>query len=271
MKYGLIAGSGRFPLLALESARQLGHEMVAVGIKGEASPEIEKLAPRAHWISIGQLGKLIDILHSEGISEIFLAGQVKHVSIFSNVRPDWRLLKLLATLPRKNTDSLIGALQRALEEEGIRFSDSTALLKPLLADEGVITKRKPNKDETANIDYGRPIANTLAGYDVGQSIAVCERACVALEAMEGTDQMLLRAASLVNGRPITLVKVARRRRHMLFDVPVLGLETVNVMRETHTTAVAVDANSTLLLDRGDLVEQANAAKIAIIGIKGRSS
>ena len=266
MRYGLIAGNGRFPELALESARQLGHDVTVIAIREEASPSLEALAPRCHWISLGQLGKLIDILKSEGIREVVMCGQVKHAKIFSSIVPDWRLVKLLAALPSRNTDGLIGGVIRVLEDEGIHLSDSTALLKPLLASSGAMTSRKPEKDENSDIAYGRRVADALAGFDVGQSVAICERACVALEAMEGTDAMLRRAASLVNGRRLSLVKVARRREHLLFDVPVVGLATIPVMRETGTTVLAVEAGRTLLLDRAEMLEQANQAKICIVGL-----
>ena len=265
MRFGLIAGNGRFPLLALESARQLGHEATVIAIQEEAAKEVESLAARCYWISLGQLGKLIEILKSEGISEVVMCGQVKHAKIFSSIRPDWRLAKLLATLPWKNTDGLIGAVIRVLEDEGIHLRDSTWLLKPLLASEGAMTRRRPDKDETTDIDYGRRIANALATVDVGQSVAICERACVAVEAMEGTDAMLRRAASLVNGRRLTLVKVARRREHLLFDVPVVGLSTVPVMQETGTTVLAVEAGRTLMLDREEMLAAANQAGVAIVG------
>lgn len=266
MRYGLIAGSGRFPILALENARKLGHDVVAIGIREEASRDIEPLAERCHWISLGELSRLIEILKSEGIEEVVMAGQVKHAKIFSSIRPDWRLIKLLASLPRKNTDALIGGVAQALADEGIRLADSTALLKPLMAIEGVMTRRQPSKDEGANIEYGRAIASALAGWDIGQSVAVCDRACVAVEAMEGTDAMLRRAASLVNGRPLALVKTATRRRHLLFDVPVVGVDTIAVMRETGTTALAVDAGRTLMLDRPEMIGQADEAGVAIVGL-----
>jgi DUF1009 family protein len=211
------------------------------------------------------LGKLIEILKSEGITEVVMCGQVKHAKIFSSIRPDWRLAKLLATLPWKNTDGLIGAVIRVLEDEGLHLRDSTWLLKPLLASEGAMTRRRPDKDETGDIDYGRRVANALATVDVGQSVAICERACVAVEAMEGTDAMLRRAASLVNGRRLTLVKVARRREHLLFDVPVVGLSTVPVMQETGTTVLAVEAGRTLMLDREEMLAAANQAGVAIVG------
>ncbi len=265
MKYAVIAGNGRFPILALESARKLGHQVVAIGIKEEASPEIEPLAARCHWISLGELSRLIEILHAEQIEEAMMAGQVKHAKIFSSIKPDWRLLKVLASLSTKNTDSLIGAVVRALEDEGIRLVDSTRLLKPLLAGEGVMTRRKPTKDESRDVDYGRRIANALAGYDVGQSVVISDRACVALEAMEGTDATLRRAAGIANGSPLRLVKVSRRRRHLLFDVPVAGLETVAVMKETGTTILAVDAGRTLLLDKDELLAAADRERLSIIG------
>jgi DUF1009 family protein len=264
-RYGMIAGNGRFPVLALETARRLGDEVIAIGIEEEASREIEPLAARCYWISLGQLSRLIEILKSEKITEVIMAGQVKHVSIFSAIQPDLRLLKLLGALKQKNTDGLIGAVAKVLADEGITLADSTLLLKPLLAAQGVLTKRKPSADEERDIAYGRRIANALAGHDVGQSVAVCDRACVAVEAMEGTDAMLRRAASLVNGKPLRLVKVSRRRGHLLFDVPVVGPGTIDVMKETGTTALAVDAGRTLLLDRDEMLARANELNLTVTG------
>ncbi len=238
---------------------------MAIGIKEEASSEIEPLATRCYWISLGELSRLVEILKSEGIVEVMMAGQVKHASIFSAIRPDWRLVKLLAALPRKNTDALIGGVAKVLEDEGIRLTDSTALLKPLLAEAGVMTRRQPTKEEQVDFEYGRAVAHALAGWDIGQSVAISARACVAVEAMEGTDAMLRRAAALVNGRPLVLVKVATRRRHLLFDVPVVGVGTIAVMRETGTTALAVDAGRTLMLDRTEMISRADGAGITIGG------
>jgi UDP-2,3-diacylglucosamine hydrolase len=265
MKYGLIAGNGRFPLLALESARSLGHEVVVIAIQEEAAKEIESAGFPTHWISLGALSKLIEILQGEAITEVIMAGQVKHAKIFSSIRPDWRLVKLLAALPSRNTDGLIGGVMKILADEGIQLRDSTTLLKPLLADEGAMTRRKPDKAEQTDIEYGRRVANALAGFDVGQSVAICERACVAVEAMEGTDAMLRRAAGMVNGRRLSLVKVARRRGHLLFDVPVAGMDTIAVMKETGATVLAVDAGRTLLLDRAQMLAHADEQGIAIVG------
>ena len=270
MKYGLIAGNGRFPILALEAARSLGIEVVAIGIKEEAPAEIETLAAKAYWISLGELSKLIEILKSEGVSEVMMCGQVKHVKIFSSIVPDWRLAKLLMSLEAKNTDALIGGVAKILADEGITLTDSTLLLKDLLAPEGVLTRRKPSSDEERDITYGRRIAAALSEHDIGQSVAIAERACVAVEAMEGTDAMLRRAASLVassektGGKALRLVKGSRRRQHLLFDVPVVGPQTIDVMRETGTTALAIDAGRTLLLDRDELLSRANAAGITVI-------
>jgi UDP-2,3-diacylglucosamine hydrolase len=267
MKYGIIAGNGRFPVLALETARRQGDEAVAIAIKEEAAPEVERAAARCYWISLGELSRLIEICKSEGIGQIMMAGQVKHAKIFSSIRPDWRLLKVLAALPRKNTDSLIGAVQKVLLDEGIELVDSTLLLKPLLAPAGIITKRKPDSGERRDIEYGRRIAHALATFDIGQSVAIADRACVALEAMEGTDAMLRRAAGLVNGKRLTLVKSSSRRRHLLFDVPVIGPGTVETMIETGTTALAVDAGRTLMLDKDEMLIKANAASLAIEGLE----
>ena len=267
MRYGLIAGNGRFPMLALESARQLGHDVTVIAIQEEASKDVEALAPRCHWISLGQLSRLIEILKQESITEVVMCGQVKHARIFSAIRPDWRLLKLLASLPSKNTDGLIGGVIGVLRDEGIHLRDSTSLLKPMLAGAGVMTRRKPEKDEIADVAYGRRVANALAGFDVGQSVAICERACVALEAMEGTDAMLRRAAGLVNGRRLALVKVARRREHLLFDVPVVGLGTIPVMSETGTTVLALETGRTLMLDKAEMIRRADETGIAIVGLE----
>jgi DUF1009 family protein len=264
MPYGLIAGNGRFPVLALQAAKHAGIEVVAIGIKEEASPEIEPLAARCHWISLGALGKLIEICHTEGITQVMMCGQVKHAKIFSSIRPDWRLAKVLASLALKNTDGLIGGVIQVLHDEGIELLESTLLLKDLVAREGVLTRRKPNDDEKRDIEYGRKIAAALSGIDVGQSVAVAERACVAVEAMEGTDAMLRRAASLVEGKPLRLVKGSRRRKHMLFDVPVIGPQTIDTMRETGATALAIDAGRTLMIDKDELIRKANEAGIAIL-------
>jgi DUF1009 family protein len=265
MRYGLIAGNGRFPILALEEARRLGHEVVAIALREEAAAEVEAIAWRCHWISVGELGKLIEILKTEGITQVMMAGQVKHGRLFSTIRPDWRLVKLLASLPSRNTDALIGAVADVLAGEGVQLADSTTLLKPMLADAGVMSKRKPSKEESAAIEYGRRVAHALAGFDIGQSVAIAERACVAVEAMEGTDAMLRRAAGLVNGRSLVLVKVSTRRKRLLFDVPVVGPETIAVMRETGATALAVDAQRTLLLDRAELIASADRNSISVSG------
>jgi DUF1009 family protein len=264
-RYGIIAGNGRFPLLALQTAQREGHDIVVIAIENEASPDIAQYASSLHWINIGQLGKLIEILKREEISEVMMAGQVKHVSIFSSITPDWRLFKLLMSLKEKNTAALIGGVQSVLREEGVELVDSTRLLKPFLAAEGVLTKRKPDKEEEADIRYGRRVASVLTSVDIGQSVAISEKACVAVEAMEGTDSMLRRAASLTNGKPLRLVKASRGRAHLLFDVPVAGLTTVETMIETQTTALAVDAGRTLLLDKQEMLERANDARITIIG------
>jgi len=270
MPYGLIAGNGRFPVLALEAAQRAGLEVVAIGIKEEASAEIEPLAARCHWISLGALGKLIEICHSEGVTQVMMCGQVKHASIFSSIKPDWRLAKLLASLAGKNTDGLIGAVAKVLRDEGIELVDSTLLLKDLLALEGLLTRRKPSDDEQRDIDYGRKLAAALSQHDVGQSVAIADRACVAVEAMEGTDAMLRRAASLVEGKPLRLVKGSRRRKHMLFDVPVVGPQTIATMKETGTTALAIDAGRTLLLDREEMVRKADDAGIAVVAFAAES-
>ena len=264
-RFGMIAGNGRFPVLALEAAKSLGMEIVAIGIEEEAPPEIEALAARCYWVSLGSLGRLIEICKDENLSRVMMCGQVKHAKIFSSIRPDWRLFKVLASLATKNTDSLIGAVVKVLADEGIEVVDSTMLLKDLLAKVGPITRRKLTADERTDIEYGRRVANALAGFDVGQSVVIAGRACVAMEAMEGTDEMLRRAASLAAGKPLRLVKVSRRRHHLLFDVPVAGSSTIDTMVAAGATALAIDAGRTLFLDRDEMLHKANQAEIAIEG------
>ncbi len=266
-KYGMIAGNGRFPLLALAEARKLGDEVVVIGIKDEASPELEQLVGQVHWITIAELSRLIDIMKSAGATQVMMCGQVKHTSIFSSVRPDWRLVKLLLSLKERNTEALIGGVIKVLADEGIEVVDSTRLLKPLLAGEGVLTRRRPNEEEEKEARYGRRIAAALSAFDLGQSVAIAGRACVALEAMEGTDAMLRRAATLAGGHRITLVKGSQRRGHLLFDVPVAGPGTIETMKETGATILAVDAGRTLLLDRDVMLAAANEAGICVVGMK----
>jgi len=261
--WGLIAGNGDFPFLVLEGARSRGIEMAVIAIREEASPALEQAATRFHWISLGELGRGIDLLHEEGVKHAVMAGQVKHNKIFSSIRPDWRLAKLLLALPAKNTDSLIGAVARVLEGEGIELVDSTKFLGPLLPAKGVLTHRAPDDAEAADIAYGRHIAHQIAGLDLGQTVVVRDRACVAVEAMEGTDETIERAARIAGGQRLVVVKVSKPRQDMRFDVPVVGGKTIEVMRRANATALAIDAGRTLLFDRDALIRQADEAGIAI--------
>src|SRR5882762_682859 len=241
--WGLIAGNGRFPFLVLEGARSQGIDMAVIALKEEASPELEKLSKRLHWVSLGELSKTIDLMHQEGVKQAVMAGQVKHNKIFSSIRPDWKLAKLLFSLPRKNTDALIGAVAHVLEEEGIRLVDSTLFLKPLVPDPGV--------------------ARQIASMDIGQTVVIADRACVAVEAMEGTDETIARTARITGGKPLVVVKVSKPGQDMRFDVPVVGLPTIEQMRGAGATALALDAGRTLLFDRAKLIELADGAGIAI--------
>jgi UDP-2,3-diacylglucosamine hydrolase len=261
--WGLIAGNGRFPFLVLEGARSQGIEMAVIALKEEASPELEQVAKRLHWVSLGELSKAIELMQREGVKRAVMAGQVKHNKIFSAIRPDWKLAKLLFSLPRKNTDSLIGAVAKAFEEEGIQLVDSTLFLKPLLPEAGVLTRRAPNEHEAADMEYGLVVARRLAGMDIGQTVVIADRACLAVEAMEGTDETIARAARFANGKPLVVVKVSKPLQDMRFDVPVVGLPTVKGMGEAGATALAIDASRTLLFDRIRLIETADAAGIAI--------
>ncbi len=216
-----------------------------------------------HWVSLGELSRALDLLHQEGVTRAVMAGQVKHSKLFSSIRPDWRLAKLLLSLPLRNTDSLIGAVAGVMESEGIELVDSTSFLKPLVPSAGVLTRRAPNEQEAADMDYGRDIARKIAALDLGQTVVVRERACVAIEAMEGTDETIERAARIANGQPLVVVKVSKPRQDMRFDVPVIGLQTVEVMRRSGVTALAIDAERTLLFDRARLMEAAEAAGLSV--------
>jgi UDP-2,3-diacylglucosamine hydrolase len=261
--WGLIAGNGRFPFLVLEGARSQGIDMAVIAIKEEADPELVKQALRVHWVSLGELSKTIDLLHQEGVAQAVMAGQVKHNKIFSSIRPDWKLAKLLFALPRKNTDALIGAVAKVLEDEGIHLVDSTLFLKPLVPDAGLLTRRAPSEREAADIAYGLNVARHIASMDIGQTVVVSEQACVAVEAMEGTDETIARATRIASGRPLVVVKVSKPKQDMRFDVPVVGLPTISIMKTAGATALAVDAQRTLFFDRAELIAAADQAGIAI--------
>jgi DUF1009 family protein len=261
--WGLIAGNGRFPFLVLEGARSQGIEMAVIALKEEASAELERSAKRLHWVSLGELTKAIDLMHQEGVTQAVMAGQVKHNKIFSAIRPDWKLAKLLFSLPRKNTDSLIGAVARVLEDEGIRLVDSTLFLQPLVPQAGVLTRRGPDEREAADISYGLGVARQISAMDIGQTVIIADQACVAVEAMEGTDETIARAARIAEGKPLVVVKVSKPGQDMRFDVPVVGLPTIEQMKIAGATALALDAGRTLLFDREKLIALADAAGIAI--------
>ena len=273
-RLGLIAGNGKFPLLVLDAARSRGYEVVVAAIKEEAFPEIEQRgANSVHWVSLGELSKLIATFQREGVKEAIMAGQVKHKQIFSSIRPDLKLAKLLLTLPMRNTDSLIGGVAKILADEGITLLNSTSLLEPLLASAGVLTRRRPTDQEQTNITYGRAVAHHVARFDIGQTVIIAEAACVAIEAMEGTDAAILRAGSLMKGlhgesamlsRALTVVKVAKPNQDMRFDVPVIGLRTIETMREAGATCLALDAGRCLMLDGEAVIQAANEAGIAIV-------
>jgi UDP-2,3-diacylglucosamine hydrolase len=261
--WGLIAGNGRFPFLVLEGARSQGIDMAVIAVKEEASAELANSAKRLHWVSLGELSKAIELMHQEGVTQAVMAGQVKHNKIFSSIRPDWKLAKLLFSLKRKNTDALIGAVASVLEDEGIHLVDSTLFLRPLVPEPGVLTRRAPGAREAADIEYGLGVARHISAMDIGQTVVVSDHACVAVEAMEGTDETIARAARIAGGKPLVVVKVSKPRQDMRFDVPVVGLPTIEQMKSARATAMALDAGRTLLFDRDKLIALADAAGIAI--------
>ena len=279
MKLGLIAGNGRFPFLLLDAARAQGVAVVVAAIREETDAEMDQRAAAdsgisVHWLSLGELSRLIELFRKEGVEKAVMAGQVKHKQIFSSIRPDWRLAKLLMSLPIRSTDRLLGAVAKVLGDEGIELMSSTAFLEPLLAEEGVLTERAPDEDERKNIEYGLSVARAVAGFDIGQTVVVAAQACVAVEAMEGTDAAIERAGVLMKSleedastleRRLTVVKVAKPNQDMRFDVPVIGIATVEAMIRAGASCLSVEAGRTLLFDRDALVKRAGEAGIAIVG------
>ncbi len=279
MKLGLIAGNGKFPLLVLDAARAQGYEVVVAAIKEETFPEIEaRGAASVHWLSLGELSKLIETFKAAGVTRAVMAGQVKHKQIFSAINPDWRLAKLLLSLGTRNTDSLLGAVAKVLADEGIMLENSTSLLEPLLAKPGVLSARRPTELELKDMAYGRAVARRLAEYDIGQTVVIAEAACVAVEAMEGTDATIERAGELMRSlsvesepaggssllsRALTVVKIAKPGQDMRFDVPVIGVATIEAMKRAGAGCLAIDAGRCLLLDGEAIVRAADEAGIAV--------
>jgi hypothetical protein len=267
-RIGLIAGNGRFPFLVLQGARSLGHDVTVVGIQEEAFPELEAAVRDAgadfHWVSLGHLGKCLKILKGAGVTHAVMAGQVKHVKIFSGIIPDLTLVSVLTRLKARNTDALISAVADVMQGEGIELIDSTAFLEPLLAREGVLTDRAPTVEETEDFTFGYRMADAIAALDIGQTIAVKHKAVVAVEAMEGTDEVIGRAG-LLAGPGVRIVKVAKPKQDMRFDVPVIGSATIQAMRAAGAGALSVDAGRTLVLDGHHVFAAANEAGIAIVG------
>ncbi len=269
MKLGLIAGNGRFPFLVLDAARGAGYDVTVVAIKEEAFPDLADAAARPpaaalHWISLGQLGKCISTLTAAGVTQAVMAGQVKHTKLFADIVPDLTLLGVLMRLEAKNTDALISGIANVLRDHGINLVNSTTFLTPLLAREGVLTRRPPSDDERSDFAFGYTIADALAGLDIGQAIAVKSAAVVAVEAMEGTDAVIARAGALA-GAGVRIVKVAKPNQDMRFDVPVVGVSTIAAMKAAGASALSVDAGKTLMIDGDAIVKAADEAGIAIVG------
>ncbi len=274
---GLIAGNGKFPYLVLAEARRRAVPVVTIAIRGETDPGIEDLSGQEtsgafHWVSLGQLSLAVRLLKKAGVSRAVMAGQVKHKQIFRALRPDPLLLRVLARASTRNTDAILSAVAEILEEEGIQLMDSTTFLASLLASAGSLSKRAPNREERGNIDFGFQMARELARLDIGQTVVVKAKAVVAAEAMEGTDETILRAGAIASSSPgaLTVVKVARPLQDMRFDVPVIGIRTIDVMVSAGASALAVEAGKTLLLDRDELIERANGAAISVFGVEGVS-
>jgi DUF1009 family protein len=269
MRFGLIAGNGRFPFLILDAARAAGHDVTVVAIKEEAFPDLAAAAARApaaslHWVSLGQLGKCISVLKEAGVTQAVMAGQVKHTKLFADIMPDLTLMSVLMRLKAKNTDALIAGIAEALSGHGIHLVDSTAFLSPLMAREGVLTRRAPTEEQRTDLEFGARMADQIAGLDIGQTIAVKSAAVVAVEAMEGTDAVILRAGQLA-GAGVRVIKVAKPHQDMRFDVPVIGVATIEAMKTAGADALSIDAGKTLLLDGDAILKTADEAGIVIVG------
>jgi len=265
MRYGLIAGNGRFPFMVVEGARRAGVSLSVAAIREETDPRMEREVERLTWVGVGQLGKMIRFFKGEGVEKAIMAGQVKHVQIFSRAIPDVRMLKMLLRLPKRNTDALIGAVAAELETEGIELIDSTYFLKDHLPTSGTLTKREPDERERGDIEYGLEVAREIARLDLGQTIVIRDRACVAIEAMEGTDAVIRRAGELVRGR-LTVVKIAKPDQDMRFDVPVVGVPTIESMADSGATCLCLTAGKTLVFDREEMIKLANRHKVAVVAV-----
>jgi DUF1009 family protein len=263
MRYGLIAGNGKFPFLVVEGARRAGVELAVAAIREETDPALERVADKLTWVGIGQLGRMIRFFKREGVERAIMAGQVKHVQIFSGALPDVRMLKMLISLPRRNTDALIGGVASELAREGIELIDSTYFLQDHLPQEGVLTRRAPDERERGDIEYGLEVAREIARLDLGQTIVVRARACVAVEAMEGTDACVRRAGELARGR-LTVIKVAKPNQDMRFDVPVVGVPTIERMVEAGATCLSITAGKTLLFDGAEMIALAENRRVSIV-------
>jgi len=267
-RLGIIAGNGRFPFLVLDAARSLGYEVVVIGIKEEADKDLEGVAAKAnsamHWVSIGQLGTFLKILEDNHITRAVMAGQVKHIKIFGGFVPDLTAMSLLGRMKGMNTDALIGAVAELMRERGVELMNSASLLEPLLARDGVMTNRAPSEAEAKDLEFGYSMADAIAGLDIGQTIAVKHKAVVAVEAMEGTDEAIGRAGHLA-GEGVTIIKVAKPKQDMRFDVPIVGLATIQAMRVARATCLSLDAGKTLIFDRDAFFASANDAGIAVVG------
>ena len=269
MRVGLIAGNGRFPFLVLDAARNLGHDVTVVAIREETDKDLEAAAagppPAAfHWISLGQLGRCIELLNAAGISQAVMAGQVKHTKLFGGVVPDLTMLSAIRRLATRNTDALISAVADVLAERGIELVDSTSFLQPLMARSGTLTRRGPSAEERADLEFGYRMADAIAGLDIGQTVVVKDRAVVAVEAMEGTDAVVDRAARLA-GPGIRVIKVAKPGQDMRFDVPVVGVRTIRALRDARAAVLSIDAERTLVLDGDAVFALADEADLVVVG------
>jgi len=265
-RIGLIAGSGRFPIIFAESARKKGVEVVAVGIREETSKELEKYVNKIYWLGVGELDRLLRILKEEGIRSIVMAGQVRHKLLFDkDIKIDGRMQFLLGKLKNKKTDSIIGAVARLLEFKGVKVLSSVIFLSDYLPARGVLTKRLPDERILQDIDFGRKVAKAIAGLDIGQSVVVKDRVVLAVESIEGTDEAI-RRAERYGKEGIVVIKVTKPKQDMRFDVPVIGPDTIKLLHEVKAACIAIEANKTLIIDKPETLRLAEASGVSIVAI-----
>jgi len=260
---GMIAGNGRFPFLVAQEIKKHGDRVIAVALKEEADKEIENFCDETIWLSVGKIQKIIDAFKDRNVDTAIMVGQVKHAKIYSAITMDLRALKIMTSLVNKKTDTILGAVVKEFEKDGITFLPSHIYLKHLLAQKGVIAGKKLNSDESKDAEFGFKMAKAIAGLDIGQTVVVKDKSVLAVESIEGTDECIKRAYSL-GGENAIVVKVAKPNQDFRFDVPVIGTRTIDTLNDNKIRAMIIEADATLILDKEEVLEKAKKTNVTII-------